>query len=131
MEYVFVYGTLKMSNTFRNVTGEHPMVHNMRTKLKDYALYQVHRAGFPGIIPKKGAEVLGFLVQLQNKNSLRKLDLYEGEGHLYRREKVTVLPGRLNRNGEWVADNAGVEAYTYVFLHENELEKEKELLVWR
>lgn len=84
---VFVYGTLMKHN--RN----HGILTNSRfigaAELENYGLYIVS-PHFPGIKENKLAKVKGEVYEI-DASTLRRLDYLEGEGHLYKREKVIVF----------------------------------------
>jgi hypothetical protein len=59
--------------------------------------------GHPYIVPRPGAVVHGLLVEPIDAAALRRLDVYEDEGRLYRRRKVRVC-----------VDGRRVDCETYV-----------------
>ncbi len=58
--------------------------------LKDFQKFS-SRLGYPHILPRKGSTVEGLLIRGLDPESIRKLDRYEAEGHLYFRQKLTVV----------------------------------------
>ena len=100
---VFVYGTLMSGQSACGMLRNAEFVgHGV---LHDYAMYDL--GSYPGIVPGKGEDVLGE-VYIVDTDTLRKLDGYEGEGSLYRRESACVSLDRKN----------SVSAYVYVWNRE-------------
>lgn len=85
-ELVFVYGTLMRGRSNHHVLkGAHFLG---PAKAKGLALYRVTRS-FPGVVHENGGEVIGEVYEI-GKNLLKEIDLFEGQGYLYRREKVKI-----------------------------------------
>jgi len=102
-ELIFVYGTLMRGRSNHSVIAGSRFLGPARAK--GLALYQVSKS-FPGAVRENGGEVIGEVYEV-GKNKLRDLDLFEGEGYLYRREKVKVL--LKNENGK------EIEAWVYIW----------------
>ena len=82
---LFVYGTLMHSGRAEDLLSGCSFLG--KAILKDYAMFDL--GSFPGIVSKKGEWTEGELY-FTHGSSFRRLDRYEGEGSLYRRELVTV-----------------------------------------
>ena len=86
-QLVFVYGTLMRKGSAEDLlTG---CTYSGKAILKDFAMYNLERGRYPGIISKRGEWVEGELYIIHD-NDFARLDQYEGEGVLYQRELVTV-----------------------------------------
>jgi len=101
--YLFVYGSLLSHNSHHHLLEGNRFIGN--AILEDYALYKI--AWYPGIIPKKGAKVLGEVYEI-DKNTLKIIDEFEDEGELYQRKKVKIT----------LENKQKLEAWTYIYLHE-------------
>lgn len=84
---LFVYGTLRDAELVLRLTGRRfatrPAV------LEGYEKFDP-RGGYPWIAPRPGAQVEGIVLCDVDDASLARLDAYEEEGRLYRREEVVV-----------------------------------------
>lgn len=96
----FVYGTLMRGERAEVLLTGARYVGD--AALRDYAVYDL--GPFPGILPCEGGKAVGELWYV-DEATLRALDRYEGEGTLYRRERVTVE-----------TESGGTEAYAYVYM---------------
>ncbi len=85
---VFVYGTLMAGQSAEGLLKDADF--GGYAILPDYALYDL--GCYPGIVPAEGEEVVGEVYHVDDE-TLARLDEYEGEGSLYRREAVTVKVG--------------------------------------
>jgi len=97
---VFVYGSL-MKNRFNHKRYLKGQTYLGQAVLPGYALFEL--SSYPGIIPDPKEKVLGELYEIDNE-TLKCLDILEGNGHLYNREKVKVC---LNNTKE--------TAYVYIW----------------
>jgi len=97
---LFVYGTLTNPSNVRTIAGR-----TYPTKKATLLGFEKISSTmfFPYIIRRPESTVHGLLLEGIDQKTLLKFDEFEGEGDLYRREKVTVS-----------ADGEDVEAYTYV-----------------
>lgn len=102
MNYLFVYGTLMRGdeNHEENLRNEEFIAEGV---LADFALYEL--GSYPGIVERVGDAVRGE-VYLVSGDVLGKIDFYEDEGIMYRRQKVSIQ----------LADGSKIEAWTYVYL---------------
>ena len=99
---IFVYGTLMRGERADSYLADAGFIGEYC--LKDYALYDL--GWYPGIRPKKGSCVFGEVYEI-DAGMLRRMDAYEGEGHLYHRTPVVV----------WNGDGR-IDAQAYVYAHE-------------
>lgn len=87
---LFVYGTLAYDRTMRAITGR--LFHKIPAVLDGYErISPVHSYAY--ILPRATSSVPGYLLQGLDRKHLRQLDLYEAEGDMYYRRKVTVRAG--------------------------------------
>lgn len=102
MHHLFVYGTL-----MRGDQNHEAYLKNERFiakgALADYGLYEL--GSYPGIVEKSGETVKGE-VYLVSENTLQRIDDYEDEGILYRRQEVDVI----------LEGGERLRALTYVYL---------------
>lgn len=84
---LFVYGSLCVPGVFRAAAGSDPERFEPASLLGWHRGY-VRGVHYPGIVPKKGARVEGFLAGGVTSEMLRALDEFEGVE--YRRYPVTV-----------------------------------------
>lgn len=84
-ELLFVYGTLMRNGRAEELLSGSGFMG--KAILKDHAMFDL--GSFPGILPVKGEWTEGELYLIR-AGSFERLDQYEGEGILYRREPVTV-----------------------------------------
>ena len=103
-QLLFVYGTLMRSGRAENLLSGSEF--KGKAILKNYAIYDL--GSYPGIAVKKGAWVEGELYAIRD-SAISRLDEYEGEGYLYRRELITVESGAGSK-----------QAWAYVYLRETE-----------
>lgn len=99
---VFVYGTLMRGERAHSFLSGAKFIGEYR--LDDYAMYNL--GWFPGIYPSSGDFVFGEVYQV-DLGTLQEMDVYEGEGHLYRRTQVAVQ----NKAGM-------IDAFVYVYVRE-------------
>ena len=97
---LFVYGTLMDPQRVEALTGK--QFARVEATLVGFERRESD-LGYPFILPSSGAVVRGLLLSDIDPLSLYRLDAYEAEGDLYRRQTVAVL----------VADKS-VPAMTYV-----------------
>ena len=104
--WIFVYGTL--------MQGERNHRHYMSEALfegdyylNDYAIYELE--GFPGIVPLRNNQVIGELYRVKAEH-LEELDRLEGEGTLYKRQKVQIMS--IEKDTPYTES----EVLTYVYL---------------
>lgn len=76
---VFVYGTL-MHNQSNHQSYLKDQKYMGQAILSGYSLFDL--GSFPGVIQEQGGKVLGELYEVDSQ-TLRKLDLLEGNGTLY------------------------------------------------
>ena len=100
---VFVYGTLMSGQPAEDMLGDEAIIGGDAI-LKNYAMYDL--GSFPGVVPMEGEQVVGE-VYFVDDDTLSRLDRYESEGSLYRREDVRVI----------MADGRRVDAMVYVYNH--------------
>lgn len=103
-QFLFVYGTLMRSGRAEDLLSDSEFMG--KAILKDYAMYNLGR--YPGIVAQKGAWVEGELYAIHD-SAIPRLDEYEGEGYLYRRELVTVESSAGSK-----------QAWAYVYLEKPE-----------
>ncbi len=84
-QLLFVYGTLMRNGRAEDLLSGYEFMG--KAILKDYAMYSL--GSYPGIASKNGEWVEWELYIIRGSDFSR-LDEYEGEGYLYRRELVTV-----------------------------------------
>ncbi|WP_170393773.1 NUDIX domain-containing protein [Ruegeria arenilitoris] len=109
MSDLFFYGTLRHLPLLECVLG-HPLsqIKISQASLPDHAVYGVAGQAFPMIVPEKGSQAMGLLVQGFSPEDLKRLAFYEG-GFDY----------DLSPHGVDVADGSRAEAS--VFFPEPEL----------
>lgn len=105
--YLFVYGSLISHNSHHYLLEGSKFVG--RAILENYGLYKI--AWYPGIVLKEGSKVLGEVYEV-DENTLKKIDEFEGEGELYKREKIKVI----------LENKKELEVWTYIYLQEVEEE---------
>lgn len=105
-QLLFVYGTLMRGGYAEGHLSDCTYIG--KAILKDYAMYDL--GSFPGIAAKKGEWTEGELYIIHDID-FSHLDHYEGEGNLYRRERVTV-ESSIGRQQAW--------AYVYLEKPEGE-----------
>lgn len=101
MRELFVYGTLMSGERAAGMLKGCEFLGE--GILNGYALYDL--GPFPGIKEKDGTQVIGELYRIPDE-LIERLDSYEGEGSLYKRETVTI-----NVNN---GDYEGVMVYVYL-----------------
>lgn len=85
--WIFVYGTLMQGErNHRHYMSEALFEGNYY--LKDYAIYELD--SFPGIVPLRNHRVTGELYRIKVEH-LEELDKLEGEGTLYKRQRVQIM----------------------------------------
>ena len=99
-QLLFVYGTLMRGGRAENHLSGCEFIG--KAILKDFAMY--NQGWFPGIVSQKGEWVEGELYLIHDSDFPR-LDQYEGEENLYRRELVPVE-----------TSSGPLQAWTYVYL---------------
>ncbi len=97
---LFVYGTLLEPRHVRALTGRD--FHYRAAVLRGFERIGGASA-YPFILPREGRTVRGKVIEGLDPESLRRIDEYEGEGHLYFRQQVSV-----------VVEGQELTAYTYV-----------------
>ncbi len=85
---LFVYGTLMSEAHLYSLTGRR--FPRRRARLEGYERILPNQ-GYPYVVPKAGGQVEGFLLDDVDAASLRTLDAYEDEGHLYLRRPAEVI----------------------------------------
>jgi gamma-glutamylcyclotransferase (GGCT)/AIG2-like uncharacterized protein YtfP len=85
--HLFVYGTLTDPERVTAITGK--QFERVDATLKDFERVN-SPLGYPFILPKAGGIVRGVLLLNLDPISLVRLDAYEAEGDLYRRQVVVV-----------------------------------------
>lgn len=83
---VFVYGTLMAGQGATGLMGENAIFVG-RAVLRDYAMYDL--GPYPGILAAEGEQVIGEAYCVDDE-ALKRMDHYEGEGSLYRRQTVGI-----------------------------------------
>lgn len=118
-DYVFVYGSLKRGyRLFSQYLAGSEFVGE--AALEGYTIHQVEGAWYPGIQEGEG-QVQGEVFKV-GPETLRQLDLVEGEGQLYDRVKADVY---LAKEGETLS------VFIYVFKNQEFLGPVIEDGVWR
>lgn len=102
MERVFSYGTLMLPNIQKDlfgkfIVGKSDILHGY---VKRYII--IEGETYPCIMPEKGSQVEGFVIEL-SKDELLKIDKYEGEE--YKRVKLSL--------------GSGIETWVYVVNNES------------
>lgn len=97
---LFVYGTLLEPRHVRALTGKE--FHYRDAVLRGFEKV-AGASAYPFVLPKEGRTVRGKVIEGLDADSVRRIDEYEGEGHLYYRQQVSV-----------VVEGQEVPAYTYV-----------------
>lgn len=104
---VFVYGTLMTGMPNAHLVRESGFVGNAR--IDGYTMYDL--GAYPGILPSGRAnwteDVVYGEVRLVDAETLTALDRLEGEGHLYRAERVIASVG-----------SRKIAALAYVYMHD-------------
>lgn len=123
---IFVYGTLmkKRANHDRYLKNT---IYLGPAKLEGYALYDLGL--YPGIKKKNGSEVLGELYDVDNE-TLKKIDMLEGEGFLYLRKKVEVRQLGGKKVEAFVYEYNRVVDEKKIIKYKDQPYKRKEKLVW-
>lgn len=98
--YLFVYGTLMNGRSNHRFLAESKYIG--KAVLKGYGMYGV--SSFPGIIKKSGSIVIGEVYEI-DRDTLKKVDMLEGEGVLYTREVADVC----------IEDQELAKAFIYVW----------------
>lgn len=105
LEKVFVYGTLMKSHYNHYYMKREGVKFLGKGRAGGFALYDV-TPYYPGAIKENGESVLGEVYEVPEE-CMEKIDLLEGNGRLYRREKISV-----------VLENGKVEdCWIYLWLH--------------
>lgn len=86
---VFVYGTLRRNEQANDMLAD--SIYCGKFVLKNCAMYNL--GIFPGIVENSGETVVGEVYFVDEK-TIQKLDIYEGEGSLYKRKLVNVHNGQ-------------------------------------
>ncbi|MCS7231973.1 MAG: gamma-glutamylcyclotransferase family protein [Elusimicrobiota bacterium] len=102
-QYLFVYGSLLSHNSRNYLLKDSKFIG--KAILENYGLYKI--SWYPGIVSKEGSKVVGEVYEVDDV-TLEKIDNFEGEGELYKRERVIV---NLEKGEK-------IEAWTYVYLNE-------------
>jgi len=84
---LFVYGSLISESRLHSLTGRR--FPTRRARLEGFERVLPGR-GYPYVVPRPGGRVEGLLLEEIDPASLRALDAYEDEGHLYLRRPVEV-----------------------------------------
>lgn len=116
---IFTYGTLMKSHANHNkYLGSAEFIGN--AILLDYALYNL--GWYPGIKEYAGHKVKGEVYEIDT-DTLRRLDIYEDEGDLYKRILVKVE----------FEDQALIEVETYIYSYTVSEEQlvDDDLLPWK
>jgi gamma-glutamylcyclotransferase (GGCT)/AIG2-like uncharacterized protein YtfP len=85
--HLFVYGTLTDQERVAGLTGK--QFERVDATLSGFVRVD-SRLGYPFILPETGTVVRGVLLLEIDPVSLVRLDAYEAEGDLYRRQRVVV-----------------------------------------
>lgn len=88
---LFCYGTLRSPRVIQSVTGR--VYVGRQALLRDFAIFQVRNAEYPGIIPCRGSTVEGTLYRDIDANTLRILDKFEGSEYFRDRVRVSLADG--------------------------------------
>jgi gamma-glutamylcyclotransferase (GGCT)/AIG2-like uncharacterized protein YtfP len=117
-DYVFVYGSLKRGyRLFSQYLGGSEFVGE--ATLKNYTIHKVEGAWYPGIQEGKG-QVQGEVFKI-GPETLKQLDLVEGEGQLYDRVSADVV----------MAKGETLSVFVYVFKNRDFLGSVIEDGVWK
>ena len=87
MNRLFCYGTLQVPEVIESVTGR--TYQGQTATVRDYAIYKVKDAEYPGIIRSADSEVGGMVYDHVSDKDLKVLDLFESD--LYRRQLLDVV----------------------------------------
>lgn len=103
---VFVYGTLKQGYGNHRLLEREGVV--FWDEAKTYDKFDMINSGFPVLIPSEhGLPVKGEVYDIgDNEDILRSLDALEGEGVMYDRRDITVMPTQLE-----LGDHLNVSVY--------------------
>ena len=82
--HLFCYGTLQSPLVMKSVTGH--VFPGKKATLENWVRYRVRQTEYPGIVPQQNASVPGIVFSEIDEETLRKLDLFEGEKY----ERVPV-----------------------------------------
>lgn len=99
--FLFVYGSLLSSNSHHYLLKGCQFVG--KAILYNFGLYRV--SWYPAIVPKENSKVLGEVYDV-DENTLRKIDEFEDEGKLYKRQEVEVM----------LDSGQTINAWAYVYL---------------
>ena len=102
---VFTYGSLMIPRVMEAVCGR--TFDALDALLQGYARYALRGETYPGLVPEDAVATEGVLWQGVDADSLRRLDVFEGDW--YTRESVTVLTGA-------GSEELACEAQTYVLV---------------
>ena len=105
MNRLFCYGTLQVPEVIKSVTGR--TYQGQTATVRDYAIYKVKDAEYPGIIRSADREIGGIVYDHVSDKDLKVLDLFESD--LYRRQLLDVV----------LADGTTCNAWCYVIRDEN------------
>jgi gamma-glutamylcyclotransferase (GGCT)/AIG2-like uncharacterized protein YtfP len=105
MNRLFCYGTLQVPEVIKSVTGR--TYQGQTATVRDYAIYKVKNAEYPGIIHSSDSEIEGILYADVSDEDLKVLDLFESD--LYRRQLLGVV----------LADGSTCKAWCYVIRDKN------------
>ena len=87
---VFVYGSLKRGFGNHDVLGGSPLI--ARTRTVGRCFNMISLGAFPAVLNSGDYDIEGELYEVDNY-TLEALDMLEGEGSLYRRQKVGLASG--------------------------------------
>lgn len=91
MKNIFVYGTLMFDEVWRQLISNH--YRRIDAELTGFKRLKVKGEDYPGIIPSEGKRVSGELIFNVSTDDVKQLDIFEGE--YYRRDKVTIISGKI------------------------------------
>jgi gamma-glutamylcyclotransferase (GGCT)/AIG2-like uncharacterized protein YtfP len=88
--YVFVYGSLKQGYGNHRLLETSTFIGKRLTRNTDFYMVSLH--SFPGVLKTESGEgfsIMGELYEVDD-NTLKNLDILEGNGHFYKRELVDI-----------------------------------------
>jgi len=102
---IFVYGTLQLDEVMEAVTGRR--FEGRPAALHGYLRRRVRERSYPAVVPRDGERTEGIVFRGVDRESLARLDVFEGD--LYERLEVQVE----------VQGEGGVGAWAYVLAPEH------------
>jgi len=111
MQNLFVYGTLQYPEILKKITGKSFV--SKPAILYNFNRHKVQNAEYPAIVSKHGAKTYGLVLENVDDESLKAIDIYEGEE--YEKSLVSVF-----------TEDSKTEAFTYIWIAGNNYLEEED-----